>query len=156
VVVGFRGAADVEAAMVARDFLDYPLSILRPTPQETLRTARAIAAADPGLPLVHVLALLPLVLVEDRHRTVLSGFGLTARDVALRRALAGRRARCPGLGMRVGGSTRAPLRRLAEAIGLPESFILAAPRAPVEGSGIGPILRRRAHARKVSLARLLG
>ena len=157
VVVGLRGSADVQAATVAHDFLDYRVSVLRPTRLEALCAARAIAAADPRLPLADVLALVPLVLVEAHHPScaVLSGFGLTARDVPLRRALATRRRSCPGLGLSIAASPRTPLLRIAEAIGLPESFILAAPRTPIEGSGIGPLLRAMAHAHKASLGRLI-
>lgn len=157
VVVGFRGSADVEAALVARDFLDHRITILRPTQQEAFRAARSLAAADPQLPLADLLALVPLTLVETRHprHRVLSGFGVAACDAPLRRSLQPRRRWCPGLGVHGIGSTRAPLRRIAEAIGLPESFVLAAPRNPVDGSGIGPVLRRMAHVRQVSLARLV-
>lgn len=157
VVVGTRGSADVEAAVVARDFLDHRLSVLRPTPSQALGTARSIAAAQPRLSLGEVLALVPLRLVEERYRPlpVFSGFGLTANGTALRRALASRSRWCPGLRLGIEGDTRAPLVRMAFAAGLPESFVRAAPRTPAEGSGIGPALRGLAHARHVSLTRFL-
>lgn len=158
VVVGLPGASDVEAAQVAHLFLDYPVSILRPTPTQALRAARSIAASDARLALSDVLALVPLALVEGRYsrRPVLSGFGLAARGAALRRALWPQRHRCPGLRSRAPAPTRAPLVRMAVDLGLPESFTLAAPRTPVEGSGIGPALRTLAHREGVSLPRLLG
>ena len=157
VVVGTRGSADVEAAAVARDFLDHRLSVIRPTSSQALRTARTIAASQPRLSLADVLALVPLRLVEERYRPlhVLSGFGLTADGPALRRALASQGRWCPGLRLGIERATRAPLVRMAFAAGLPESFVRAAPRAPAEGSGIGPVLRGLAHARHVSLARFL-
>lgn len=157
VVVGFRGAADVEAAMVAQKFLDYPVTVLRPTPRGAWRAARELRSSDPELSLSEVLALVPLALVEGRHPSarVLSGFGLTARTPALRRALHRREAPGPGLRLRFSRSTRLPLLRMAQAVGLPESFVRAAPRTPSEGSGVGPALRALARSRRVTLARLV-
>lgn len=158
VVVGFPGSADVEAAKVAQTFLDYPVSVFQPTTAQALRAARSLAASEPRLPLADILALVPLALVEGRYgpRPVLSGFGLTARSPALRRALQPRRRGCPGLATPAGGSTRAAAVRIAIALGLPEPFALAAPRAPIEGSGIGPALRALGHRERTSLPRLLG
>lgn len=157
VVVGFRDSADVQAARVAESFLDYRVSIVQPTRDQFVRVARSLSAAAPRLAVADVLSLIPLVLVEERYgpHPVLSGFGLTARTAPLRDALAARRPWCPGLGRSVAGRTRAPLLRIAETVGLPQSFVLAAPRTPGEGSGIGPRLRDMAHARGVSLARFL-
>ncbi len=157
VVVGFPGSSDVQAAKVAQLFLDYRIEVLRPSRAQTFRKARAIAAAHPGLPIPEVLALLPLALVEDRHgpAPVLSGFGLTVRGSAMRDALRPRGLHCPGIGLRPEPSTRASLVRMALALGLPESFALAAPHTPVEGSGIGPALRALAHREHISLPRLL-
>ncbi len=157
VVVGFPGASDVEAAKVAKLFLDLPVEVLRPTRPQAFRKARSIAAAYPQLQIREVLALVPLALVEERRGppSVLSGFGLTVHGSALRGALRSRRRHCPGLGARGMPSTRSALVRMAVALGLPESFALAAPHAPAEGSGIGPSLRSLAHERKISLPRLL-
>ncbi len=158
VVVGIPGSADVEAAKVAQTFLDYPVSVLRPTATQALRAARSVAASNHCLPVPDVLALVPLVLVERRYgpRSVLSGFGLTARSPALRRALQPRRRGCPGLAPRAPASTRTSVVRMAIALGLPESFALAASRTPIEGSGIGPMLRALGHRERMSLPRLLG
>ena len=157
VVVGFRGSADVQAALVAQSFLDYPVTVVRPTEAQVWKAAQGIRASSPYLPVLEVLDLLPLALVERSRsdQRVVSGFGLTARTATLRRALKVRTVSTPGFGLPAARSPRASLARLAAAAGLPESFILAAPRSPREGSGIGPILRARAHARHVSLARLL-
>ncbi len=157
VVVGLPGSSDVEAAKVAQFFLDYPVEVLRPTRLQAFRRARALAATHPQLPVAEVLALVPLALVEERHHPspVLSGFGLTLRTPALRGVLRARHRECPGLGYRGSPSTRAALVRMAMALGLPESFALAAPHTPVEGSGIGPALRSMAHEQRVSLSRLL-
>ncbi|HYM39665.1 MAG TPA: hypothetical protein VEY12_05920 [Thermoplasmata archaeon] len=157
VVVGMRGSADVEAARVAQMFLDYRLAILRPSPSQALRAARRIAASGYPIPLAECLALVPLALVEARQpeSLVLSGAGLTARTSSLRRALGEREALSPGLRLRLGGLGRRPLLRMAEAAGLPESFALAAPRSPLEGSGIGPVLRAMARRRGMSVPRLV-
>lgn len=158
VVVGFRGAADVQAAVVAQKFLDYSVAVLSPAPRGALQVAREIRAAEPGLSPFEAASLVPLALVEQGHPSarVLSGFGLTVRTPALRRALGHRGALSPGLRMRFSRSTRVPLFRMAEAVGLPESFVRAAPRTPPEGSGVGPALRALAHSREISLGRLLG
>ncbi len=156
VVVGTPRSADVEAATVAHAFLDYPVSVLRPTPPQSLRAACSLMADHPRLYLHEVLSLVPLALAEERYRprAVISGFGLMDGTAAFRRVLASR-GPCPGLRLRKPGPTRARLVRMAESIGIPESFIRAAPRKPIEGSGIGPVLRGMAHSRRVSLARLL-
>lgn len=156
IVVGGRGAADVEAAMVARKFLDYPVGVLSPKPRDVLQMVREIRTAEPDLSLSEAVSLVPLALVEREHPAarVLSGFGLTARSPVLRRALGHRDALSPGLRMRFSRSARVPLFRMAEAVGLPESFVRAAPRSPSEGSGIGPALRAFAHSKKISLGRL--
>ena len=90
VVVGTRGAADVGAALVARDFLDYPVEVLQPSPRKVLSTARAIRAADPALSPPDVLSLVPLALVRERcgDEIVLSGFSLAPASPPLRRHLA--------------------------------------------------------------------
>lgn len=157
VVVGFPRASDVEAAKVARFFLDYPVELLRPTRPQVLRMARSIAAAHPQLPMTEVLALVPLAIVEERHSPtpVLSGFGLTVHGSALRGALEPRRRLCPGLGARRTSSARATLVRMAIALGIPESFARAAPHTPSEGSGVGPALRALARRERVSLPRLI-
>ena len=157
VVVGFRESADVQAAMVAEGFLDYRVSIVQPVSTRFVQMARSLAASAPRLAVADILSLLPLALLEERYapHPVLSGFGLTARTATLRQALATRRPWCPGLGGSAAGLTRAPLLRIADVLGLPESFRFAAPRAPAEGSGIGPRLRAMAHARGVSVARFL-
>ena len=157
VVVGFRGSADVQAALVAQTFLDYPVTVVRPTEAQLWETAGAVRASSPSLPVPEILDLLPLVLVEENRSdpVVLSGFGLTAHTTTMRRALKVRQVSIPGSGLSVARSPRASLVRLAQAAGLPESFVLAARRSPREGSGIGPVLRARAHARHTSLARLL-
>ena len=157
VVVGSRTSADVGAALVAQKFLDYPVTVLSPSAERARTVGRRIRSADPLLPLEDVLALVPLEFVEEHHplEPVVSGFGLTARTPSLRRALESKAGRCPGLRLRVSHSTRVPLTRMAEAAGLPVSFIRAAPRSPLEGSGLGPALRALARSQRVSLDRLL-
>jgi hypothetical protein len=157
VVVGLRGAADVEAATVAQKFLDYPVAVLRPTAERAWTVARTIRSLHPRLPLAEVLAMVPLALVEERHPhdPVLTGFGLTARTPSMRRALGSEIAWSPGLHLRISRSSRVPLLRMAVDAGLPESFSRAAPRSPLEGSGLGPVLRALARSRKVSFERLL-
>lgn len=156
VVVGLRGASDVEAARVAQKFLDYPIAVLQPSADGAWRMARAIRARHPDLPLSEVLAIVPMALVQKEHPRdpILTGFGLTARTPTLHHALGSDAARCPGLRLRISRSTRVPLLQMAEAAGLPESFVRAAPRSPLEGSGIGPALRALARSRKVPFARL--
>ena len=157
VVVGTRGSADVEAARVAQKFLDYPVTVLRPPLRQALDLARQICASQPRVAPSEALSLLPLALVEARHphALVLSGAGLTARTLTMVRALGDRASFAPGLRLRLPRSRRLPLVRMAEAAGLPESFVRAAPRTPLEGSGVGPILRAMAHRRHMSLPRLV-
>jgi hypothetical protein len=156
VVVGLRGASDLQAARVAQKFLDYPIAVVQPSADRAWRMAQAIRSLHPELPLSEALGMLPMALVEEEHPRdpVLNGFGLTARTPTLRHALGSDAGRSPGLRLRISHSTRAPLLQLAEAAGLPESFARAAPRSPLEGSGIGPALRALARSRKVSFARL--
>ncbi len=158
VVVGMRGAADVETALVAKSFLDYPVEVLRPSPPAVLRIARSVAAANPGLVLPDVLSLLPLVLVQQRHpdECVLSGFGLSPRSRALHRYLTSAECPPPALGrLAAGSASRRVILRLAGELAIPEGFSHAPRRTPIEGSGLGPALRAMGHARHRSVARLL-
>ena len=158
VVVGTRGAADVQAAQVAKSFLDYPVEVMRPSPRRALTLARGIHAADPRLTLPEVLSLVPLAFVEERNagEAVLSGFGLVPRSPVLRRRLEAATSRAPGLR---GVFARAPSRRMAlriaSELGLPDAFARAPRRTPSEGSGIGPSMRAMGHARHASVSRLL-
>ncbi len=156
VVVGTRGAADVGAALVARDFLDYRLEVLTPRPASILQTARGLRAQAPALPLADILDLVPLALVEARHprETVLCGYALAPRSPALRRHLAHRPSRSPAPAAAAGTSRRLAL-RMAEELAIPDGFAAASRRSPSEGSGIGPVLRAMGHARHRSVERLL-
>ncbi len=158
VVVGTRGAADVEAALVANSYLDYPVDVLRPSPSSVLRTARGLRAADPRLSLADVESLVPVTLVAERwpQECLLSGFGLSPRTRALERHLLGAGLRPPG-GWVVAGDARSrrAVLGLADLLGLPSSFSRTARRSPSEGSGIGPTLRALGHARHRSVERLL-
>ncbi len=157
VVVGMPRSADAEAAAVAQKFLDYPVRVVEPTGPAVLRAARSLRRSAPALSVAEVLSLLPSALVrEDRSKNpVLTGMGLKARGAPLRSFLEGWSAQSPGLGMRLDRSSRVALRALADEVGLPESFTQAAPRRPLEGSGIGPVLREMARAQGGSLARLV-
>lgn len=158
VVVGTRGAADVQAAVVARSFLDYRVEVLCPSPAAILRAARSLAAAHPSLSREDVLSMVPLTLVEERHGRdlVLSGFGLSPRSVPLHRLLAAARTLAPGLPAASHGSPpRRVLLRLAEELAIPDAFRLGPRRTPAEGSGVGPALRALGHARRASVDRLL-
>ena len=158
VVVGTQGSSDVEAALVASKFLDYPVEVVRPSPRKILSVARGIGVSDPGLPLPEILSLVPLALVEDRHPggVLLSGFALSPRSRALQRHLVADRVRVPGL-RRTG--PLAPSRRLAlhiaGSLGIPDAFAFASRRTPAEGSGVGPALRALGHARHASVGRLV-
>ncbi len=156
VVVGTRGAADVAAALVARDFLDYRVEVLTPRPASILLTSRTVRAAEPRLHLAEVLDLVPLALVEARYprETVLSAFALAPRSVALRRHLARRPSVSPSPGAAAVTTRRLAL-RLARQLAIPEGFAAAARRSPAEGSGIGPTLRALGHGRHRSVDRLL-
>ncbi len=156
VVVGTRGAADVAAALVARDFLDYRVEVLAPRPASILGTARALRAAEPRLHLAEILDLVPLALVEARYprETVLSAFALAPRSAALRRHLAGRPSVSPPPGSAAVTTRRFAL-RVARQLAIPEGFSEAARRSPAEGSGIGPALRAMGHSHHRSVDRLL-
>ncbi len=156
-VVGTRGAADLSAALVARDFLDYRLEVVTPSPASALRTARGIRAAAPRLTLAEVLDLVPLALVEDRcpDALVLSGFGLARASPALRRHLAGRPSRAPAILRGGEGPSRPVVLRLGRAIGLPDAFIGMGHGRPAEGSGIGPAIRALGHAHHRSVEALV-
>lgn len=158
VVVGMPRAADVDAALLAKDFLDYPVEVVSPDPEGILRVARSIHAAAPRLAPADVLSLVPLALVRERHadEPVLSGFGLVPRSAALHRHLVAANQRPPAL--RAGSASspsRAVALRVAGELGLPAAFSHAARRTAAEGSGIGPVLRALGHARHASAARLL-
>ncbi len=156
-VVGTRGAADLGAALVARDFLDYRLEVVTPSPASVLRTATGLRAAAPKLALAEILDLVPLALVEDRcpDAIVLSAFGLVRASPALRRHLAGRSSRAPAL-LRAGeGPSRPAVLRMGRSIGLPDAFIGMGHRRPAEGSGIGPALRALGHGHHRSVAALV-
>ncbi len=158
VVVGTRGAADVEAALVAKSYLDHPVQVLRPSPPAILRTARALCAANPGLSLADGLALVPLALVAERwpEEALLSGFGLSPRTPAMERYLLDAGLPPPGRrAIRGGARGRREVVALADALGLPASFSRAARRSPAEGSGVGPALRALGHARHMSVERLV-
>ncbi len=157
-VVGTRGAADVEAAIVARSFLDYRVEVLCPSSSSILRAARSLASGNPGLSVEDVLSIVPLALVEERHPqgSILSGFGLSPRSGPLHRHLVAARCLIPGLGRSVSGSApRRVLLRLAEDLAIPDAFRLGPRRTPAEGSGVGPALRAMGHARHASVGRLL-
>ena len=158
VVVGTRGAADVEAALVAKSFLDYPVEVVRPSHRQILEAARAIRAVDARLDPAEVVSLVPLSLVLERHpeEPVVCGFGLSPRSSAVQRYLDAVRVYVPAVRR---SSVRSPPRRtvaeLAWALAIPDGFVLAARRTPAEGSGAGPALRAMGHARHASVARLL-
>ncbi len=156
-VVGFRGSADVGAAEVARKILDYPVSVLQPSTGPVFRAAQRISREFPRLGPSEVEDLVPLVLVREKHprATVVSGFGLTARSGAMWAALTECRLLSPGMRMGLPGPPRAGLVRLADAVGLPESFSRAAPHTPREGSGVGPAIRALARSHHTSVARLI-
>jgi hypothetical protein len=157
-VVGLRGSADVQAAVVAEKFLDYPVRVLHPTPAQVLRTVRAIMSDDVRLSSAEALSLVPLALVEGRHpkRRVLSGFGLTWESARVRSFLASEPALFPGLRARAASPpTRGRLRSIADLVGLPTSFSRAARRSPAEGSAVGPAIRALAHAEHQSVERFL-
>ena len=157
-VVGLPGSADAESAVVAEKFLDYPVRIVRPAPMNVLRAARAIVSADARLSPPAALSLVPLALVEARHprERILSGFGLTWDSSPVRSFLRSRSTILPGLQARTAAPpSRFRLLRVADLLGLPESFFRAARRTPAEGSGIGPSIRAMAHAEHASVARLL-
>ncbi len=158
VVVGTRGAADVEAALVAKSYLDYPVDVLRPSRPSILRTARALHGADPRLSVAEALAIVPLTLVAERwsHDPVLSGFGLAPRTQAVERHLIDAGLPIPGRQIVAGDArNRRVVLGLADALGLPASFSRAARRSPAEGSGVGPALRGLGHARRTSVERLV-
>lgn len=157
-VVGLPRSADVEAAVVAEKFLDYPVEVVRPTPAQALRIARILAARDEGLSSSEVLSLVPLAIVEARHprERVVSGFGLTWESLCVRSHLTFRAAAFPGLRARAPAPPpRARLLGVADLLGVPAAFSRAARRRPAEGSGIGPAVRAAAHAEHVSVDRLL-
>lgn len=157
-VLGFPGSADLEAATVAQTFLDYPVHRVRPTPREALRMACSVLSSDRRLTVAEAVSLVPLALVEARHRdeTVLSGFGMTWSSVRVRRALVARPSRHPGLDRRgPSAPSRVSLLGIADLLGIPESFSRAARRSPAEGSGVGPSLRALAHEEKTTVARLV-
>lgn len=156
-VVGPPHAADVLAALVARDFLDYPVDVLSPSVPGVLRAARTIVSANPGLTVPEALSLVPLVLAERYcpGEIVLSGFGLSPRSPAVRRHLFAVPALSPGLGRRGASPPRSLVLRAARELGIPEGFASASRRTPVEGSGIGPALRAAGHARHLSVERLV-
>lgn len=159
IVVGTRGAADVGAALVARDFLDYRLEVLTPPAASILRTAVGLRAAAPELSLAEVLDLVPLSLVEAHCSgvRVLNGFGLSRSRALLRRHVMARASYAPMVGpVRGVGPSRNLLLKLGREVGLPDSFARAGRRSPAEGSGIGPVLRGLGHARHRSVATLLG
>lgn len=157
IVVGTRRAADLGAALVARDFLDYRLEIVTPSPADALRTATRLRAAAPRLALAEVLDLVPLALVEGRcpDATVVSGFGLTRASPAFRRHLATRPAMSPGVRQEGSGPSRTLVLRLGRELALPDGFIGMGHRRPAEGSGIGPTLRALAHAHHRSVGALV-
>lgn len=157
VAVATRGAADLGAALVARDFLDYRLEAVTPTPESILRTAIALRAGLPRLTLPEVLDLIPLTLIEARwpEEPVLTGFGLAPRTAALRRCLASRTSQSPAVRTKRSGPSRRLLQGIGRELGLPDGFLLVAHRSPTEGSGIGPVLRALGHARHRSVDRLL-
>ena len=157
VVVGTRNAADVAAALVARDFLDHRVEVLMPTVSEVLDLARTIRSSDPRLAAPDLLSLIPLALVAARSpdRPVFSGFGLCPRSPAVRRHLLATSVRSPGLGRRTPALPRSLLVRVARELALPDGFTGASRRIPLEGSGIGPALREAGHARHASVGRLL-
>lgn len=156
-VVGTPNAADAIAALVARDFLDYPVDLLPPSVPEVLRATRAIGSSNPRLTVAEALSIVPLALVEARcaDRLVLSGFGLAPRSPAVGRHLLGMAVLSPGL-RRTAAPPRSLLLRAARELALPDGFALASRRIPAEGSGIGPALRAAGHARHVSVGRLVG
>lgn len=159
VSVGLPGSSDVEAALVARDFLDYQVEVLRPTPAEVLGVARALATANPRLPPPDVLSLVPMALVQSRHPgvPVVTGFGLSPLSPPLRRHLAAAAPPPPGLRRQTDPSPpRRTVLQVAEALGIPAPFARAARRTPAEGSGVGPAVRALGHARHQSVLRLLG
>lgn len=155
-VVGTRGAADVQAALVARDFLDYRLEVVVPSPEAILRTAMQLRAQAPALSFPEVLDLVPLALAEARDPTaaVLTGFGLARASPGLRRHLADRPSRSPAIA-RLNGPARGLAIRLGRELGLPDAFSGMGHRRPAEGSGIGPVLRALGHARHRSLEALV-
>ncbi len=159
VVVGPPKSADVEAAILAQTFLDYPVEVLQPEPEAVLARARALRREDPSLPMPDLLSLLPLALVQDRcaPEPVLHGFGFSPRSRALDRRL--KAAGFPPPGLQRGGAA-SPDRRMAvavaDALGIPDAFSRVGRRTPAEGSGIGPALRALGHERHTSVARLVG
>lgn len=158
VVVGTRGAADVAAALVARDFLDLRVDVLTPGPRSIFRSALTLRAAEPRLPPSGILDLVPLALVEARYpgETILTGFGLGPQSPSLRRHLARRTSRSPAAwSLAAAGPPRRLVFRLARKLAIPDGFSLPPHRSPAEGSGVGPVIRALGHARHQSVARLL-
>ncbi len=158
VVVGFPGSADVQAAVLAGKFLDYPVRIVRPTATKALHTARAIRLSDSRLSALDALSLVPLFLARARYPrdSMLSGFGLTWESPSVRRFLASTTAVIPTL--RASETTAIPRVRLlaiADLVGIPMSFSRASRRTPAEGSRVGPAIRALAHHQKSSVVRLL-
>lgn len=156
-VVGTPHAADVEAALVAQTFLDYPVEVLEPTGPHALQIARGIRRSAPALSVGEILSLVPAALASEGRKPalVVTGLGLKAHRAPVRGVLRDWQPRSPGLELRLGRSSRTPLRKMAEAVGLPDSFVQSSPRRPMEGSGIGPVLREMARARGTTLARLV-
>lgn len=158
VVVGTAGAADVQAALVAKSFLDYRVKILLPSRSSIQRAILTVRTADPRLRVDDVLPLVPVALVRERYPQdlVLSGFGLVQRSSAVARHLYLSRMEAPGMrGPPAVALPRSSLLRLASALAIPDAFARAPRRTPLEGSGIGPVLRAMAHAHHSSVGRLI-
>lgn len=156
-VVGTSHAADVEAALVAQTFLDYPVEVIQPAGPQALRVAQGLRRLAPVLSVPEILSLVPAALASEGQRPtpVITGLGLRARGATLHAVLQRWQPLSPGLRLRLDRSSRGPLRRMAEEVGLPDSFAQASPRRPIEGSGIGPVLRELARVRGTSLIRLV-
>lgn len=145
-VAGVEGAQDVEAAKVAKDYLDYRMHFVMLDAESARTHAIQVSEEFPGLTPAERKALIPLhaVLAQTRAECVLAGFGSPHLRPAIAAALRRADIRLPLHGIVRGLLPRAHLRDAALGLGLPAPLARVAHRAPAAGAGIEDFLHRSA------------
>ncbi len=141
-VAGVQGSPDVEAAKVAKDYLDYRMHFVTLDAKAVRALARRITDGHRSLTATECGALVPLHAVLRRVRCdrVLAGFGGPHIRPAILEILRSTSVRIPLHGIVRGPLPRDRLRDAALRLGLPADWARTRHRAPAEGAGIEEFL----------------
>ncbi len=149
IVAGVEGSPDVEAAKVAKNYLDYRIEFVPLDAKMTRKTYEELVANRAQLSETEREDLIPLfaTLARTDDPPVLAGFGTARLSPAMRATIEGAQVQLPLRGFARGRAVpRATLRDAALALGLPSSWARVRHHAPCPGAGVDDFLEEKRRA----------